>query len=277
MKLIVLICSYNSRTYHTYYITGYKNLIAMITNTKMFLTIGFWVRVFIIATAAFIFIQKDINFQVNFQSPLNEPIEGEQPKEAGGGISSDQELSDHQSESSSPSLRGLSASLFGLVRKVSQDKEIPVKKQPSLQDANEEQIEVYISRFSNVAVSEMRKFGIPASIILANSLIQSSAGQTDFSKTANNHFRLLCDASWDGMMKDYDGTCYRKYESAWAGFRDHSRYISQNFGPLKKHGSKDYKSWAKGLEQKSFAKQKGLSKKLISTIEKYDLNRFDKK
>lgn len=249
----------------------------MITNTKMFLTGGFWLRVFIIAIAAYIFMQKDINFQVNFQSPLNEPIEDEPSKEAGGETPSDQELSDHKSGSSSPSLRGLSASLFGLTKKVSQDKKIPAKKQASFQEVSDEQIEAYISRFSNVAVSEMRKFGIPASIILANGLLQSSAGQTDFSKTANNHFRILCDASWDGMMKDYSGVCYRKYESAWAAFRDHSRYISQNSSSLKKHGSKDYKNWAKGLENKSFSKQKGLSKKLISTIEKYDLSRFDKK
>lgn len=243
----------------------------------MFSTGGFWVRIFIITTATYLFIQKDINFQVNFQSPLNMPIEDEPSKETGGETPSDQELSGNPSESSYPSFRALSASLFGLTRKVSQDIAIPIKKQPTLQEASTEQVEAYVARFSGVAVSEMRKFGIPASIILANSLVQSSAGQTDYSKTANNHFRLLCDSSWDGMMKDYEGTCYRKYESAWAGFRDHSQYISQNFSSLQKYDSKDYKNWAKGLGKESFAKQKDLSEKLISTIEKYELNRFDKK
>lgn len=247
-------------------------------NTQIFLTGGFWLRIAIIVITAYLFMQKDINFQVNFQSPLYEStIDDEQSKETGGETSSSKELSDHKSESSSPSFKSLSASLFGLTKKVSQDKVISPKKQPSLQNASDEQIEAYISRFSNVAISEMRKFGIPASITLSNSLVQSAAGQTDFAKSANNHFRLLCDSSWDGMMKDYEGICYRKYESAWAGFRDHSRYISKNFSHLKKHGSTDYKSWAKGLESKSFAQQKGLSEKLISTIEKYDLNRFDKK
>lgn len=248
--------------------------IAMNTKMKMLLTGGFWVRIIIIVAAGIIFIQKDINFQVHLQSPLyDQEIEDEQPKEADEKTKSDEELSDVQSGSSRFS--GLSASLFGIKKKRVNDFEVVSKKQIQLHEVSGDQVEAFIARFSNVAISERRKFGIPASIILANGLHQSAAGQTDYVKDANNYFNLQCDGSWDGMMKDFDGKCFRKYESAWAGFRGHSRFINDNYGSLKKYGTNDYKLWAKGLEDKGFGKQEGLAKKLITIIEKYDLDKYD--
>ncbi len=254
---------------------------AVNVNTRKWLTGGLWIRIFIIVAAGYIFMQKDINFQVNLQSPFMEQNMDEQPTEADGKTQSGQELSENQSRSSSR-LEGLTASLFGISKKVGQKKQttpppdnpIPVIR---LKDINNSQIESFINRFSNVAISEKRKFGIPASIIMANGLLQSAAGQTKHAKEANNYFNLPCDSTWDGMMKDFNGQCFRKYENAWAGFRGHSRYINDNFGALKKYGTKDYKSWAKGLEQSGFNQQKKLSTQLIQIIEKYNLDQLDKK
>ncbi|MGK0388876.1 MAG: flagellum-specific peptidoglycan hydrolase FlgJ [Maribacter sp.] len=247
----------------------------IINKSQKILPGGVILRIAIIALAAYLFMQKEINFQVNVQSSSIEQIEDEQLHETGN-ISSEKRLSGDQPESSSR-LSGLKASLFGvskkkLTKKTSSSK----KKQIQLQDINPNDVEAYISRFSNVAVSEMRKFGIPASIILANGLLQSGAGKTATSSSSHNHFNLLCDSSWNGKMKDFDGQCFKSYESAWAGYRGHSEYLSQNFGQLKKSADKDYTKWAKGLKKGNFNGQKNLAKKLINTIEKYDLDQFDR-
>lgn len=246
----------------------------IINNKSQIFTGAVLLRIAIIALAVYIFMQKEINFQVNVQSPSMEQIEDEQLHETGD-IPSEQGLSGDQPESSSR-LSGLKASLFGVSKKISAKQVIKPKK-INIQDINPNDAAAYISRFSNVAVSEMRKFGIPASIILANGLLQSGAGKTSASSTSHNHFNLLCDSSWNGKMKDFDGQCFKAYESAWAGYRGHSEFLSQNFGQLKKSAAKDYTKWAAGLEKGNFNGQKNLSKKLINTIEKYELDQFDKK
>lgn len=247
------------------------------TNNKSpkILTGAILLRVAIIVLAVYIFMQKEVNFQVNVQSPSIEQIEDEQLHETGD-IPSEKGLSGEKPESSSR-LKGLKASLFGVSQKIRTKPEHTAKKKPiQTYSINPNHAEAYISRFSNVAMSEMRKFEIPASIILANGLLQSGAGQSDIASSAHNHFNLPCDNSWDGKMKDFDSQCFRAYESAWAGYRGHSQYISQNFGTLKKTAAKDYKKWAEGLEEGKFNGQKDLAKKLINTIKKYDLEQFDK-
>lgn len=248
------------------------------TNNKAqkIFTGGVLLRIAIVVLAVYIFMQKEINFQVNVQSPSMEQIEDEQLHETGD-TPSEKGLSGEQPESSSR-LKGLKASLFGVSKKIGTKKvSNPQKKQIQFKNINSDDAEAYISRFSNVAVSEMRKFGIPASITLANGLIQSGAGQSKVSSSSHNHFNLLCDSSWNGKMEDFDGQCFRSYESAWAGYRGHSQYISDNFNQLKENASGDYKKWAKGLEKGNFNGQKNLAKKLINTIEKYNLQQFDRK
>lgn len=139
-----------------------------------------------------------------------------------------------------------------------------------------ELVKAYIKRFAHVAENEQLKFKIPASITLANALLQSQAGQHTIAKDNNNNFGLLCTADWMGPTVDWQGKCFRDYENAWTSFRDHSLFLTT--GPnasLPQLGEENYKGWAKALEKMNFAGQKNIANQIIHTIEKYQLYRFD--
>ncbi len=140
----------------------------------------------------------------------------------------------------------------------------------------DEMREAYIRRFSHVAVGEMKKYDIPASIILANSLLHSEAGTRDMAVKGNNHFALPCTLDWLSKSDMYGGVCYRHFDNAWMSFRNHSVYLeTPPFIHLKSLGTKDYKGWAKGLEEAKYSNYENLMQELISLIESYDLTRFD--
>ncbi len=140
----------------------------------------------------------------------------------------------------------------------------------------------YIKRFGDVAVVEMHKFGIPASIKLAQGLIESRAGHSTLALKNNNHFGIKCFSRnckkghcvnfSDDNHKDF----FRKYASAWESWRSHSKMIvSGRYKKLLKDNT--YKSWAYGLQKLGYATDKRYAEKLIATIEKYHLHEFDKK
>jgi len=140
----------------------------------------------------------------------------------------------------------------------------------------------YIERFSKVAQTEMDKFGIPASIKLAQGLLESSNGKSRLAAENYNHFGLKCFSKSckkghcsnhsDDSHKDF----FRKYKSAWESYRDHSKFLSgARYKHLKDYGN-DYKKWAKGLKKAGYATDSKYAKKLISIIELYQLYRFDK-
>ena len=140
----------------------------------------------------------------------------------------------------------------------------------------------YIKRFSEVARSEMRKFGIPASITLAQGLIESNAGDSRLAVENNNHFGLKCFSSkckkghcsnfTDDSHKDF----FRKYDTAWESFRAHSNLLNrERYKQLKKLSPSDYKGWAHGLKAAGYATDKRYAEKLIHIIEEMDLTQFD--
>lgn len=131
----------------------------------------------------------------------------------------------------------------------------------------------YLKRFANVAVQEQDRFGIPASVILATAMYQSTAGEGDVTTQSENHFALLCDSEWRSACKSVDGVSYRKYESAWASFRDFSQYANRHFSNLK--GS-DYRSWAMSMQKSNLFKESNFAKTLIEIIEGYRLQEMDK-
>lgn len=141
--------------------------------------------------------------------------------------------------------------------------------------------EKYIKNFSAIAVGEMRKYKIPASISLAQGLIESRAGTSRLAVKANNHFGMKCFSrsckkghcmnATDDSHKDF----FRNFRSAWESYRAHSLLISSGrYAKLKKHG-KDYKKWAYGLQSAGYATDQTYAKKLISVIETHKLYRFD--
>jgi len=138
----------------------------------------------------------------------------------------------------------------------------------------------FIKRFAKTAVTEMEKYGIPASITLAQGMTESNYAQSRLSKKANNYFGIKCHGGWKGKRIYHDddkkGECFRKYPSAWWSFRDHSKFLqSSRYQSLYKYKIKDYKSWAKGLKKAGYATNPKYASLLIDKIEKYQLWRYD--
>ncbi|MCF7560589.1 glucosaminidase domain-containing protein [Sabulilitoribacter multivorans] len=141
--------------------------------------------------------------------------------------------------------------------------------------------EQYIDEFKEIAKQEMKLYGIPASITLAQGILESGSGNGRLSVEANNHFGIKCH-EWTGAKIYHDDDakqeCFRKYIDAKYSFRDHSLFLTErkrysNLFDLKKE---DYKGWAKGLRAAGYATDRKYPDKLISLIERYNLHEFDK-
>lgn len=140
----------------------------------------------------------------------------------------------------------------------------------------------YVSRFAEVAQKEMKKYGIPASIKLAQGLLESNAGESPLAKSNNNHFGIKCFAKnckkghcsnyTDDSHKDF----FRKYNNAWESYRAHSHLLrADRYKPLYKLSSTDYKGWARGLKKAGYATDKYYADKLVNLIERLDLHQYD--
>lgn len=145
-----------------------------------------------------------------------------------------------------------------------------------------ESVEDYIETFSEIAKAEMKSYGIPASITLAQGILESGIGKSELVLKTNNHFGIKCHTGWDGPYALHDddskGECFRKYNHPMYSFRDHSIFLSSRsrYASLFELRRDNYKGWAKGLKAAGYATDPKYPKKLISFIERYDLNRFDR-
>ena len=141
--------------------------------------------------------------------------------------------------------------------------------------------EQYIQKYAGTAVSEMKRTGVPASITLAQGLLESAAGQSTLASKYNNHFGIKCHSDWKGKKtyKDDDkaNECFRVYPNAAASFKDHSDFLryQDRYKSLFDLDPTDYKSWAKGLKKAGYATDPGYAEKLIKIIEDYGLYRYD--
>lgn len=138
----------------------------------------------------------------------------------------------------------------------------------------------YINKYSEMAVDQQAQFGIPASITLAQALLESAAGRSTLATKGNNHFGIKCHKGWEGetMLRDDDAPdeCFRVYSSAAESFRDHSLFLSrERYKPLFRHDVSDYSSWAKGLSKCGYATDPNYATRLITIIERYALYTFD--
>ncbi|MEH6682256.1 MAG: glucosaminidase domain-containing protein [Sediminicola sp.] len=140
----------------------------------------------------------------------------------------------------------------------------------------------YIDAFHEIAQFEMKAYGIPASITLAQGILESGAGRGDLTLRTNNHFGIKCHTGWEGDFDYHDddekGECFRKYNHPMYSFRDHSIFLStrSRYAFLFQLDSDDYKGWAKGLSQAGYATDKRYPQKLISFIEQYRLYEYDR-
>lgn len=234
----------------------------------------YWFQLSLICIAFYIVTSKDLSFQFNINNPKIENSNDWPDKVQQEG---DKETERYTQNKSKLEIAKGEAGFFKSTPFIGRGNNQSGKKS-EFPKIDEYVVESYLKRFSNVAINERKKYGVPSSIILANALFHSYAGKRDMTRSGNNHFGIPCSDDWNGENGTYLGTCYRHYENAWMSFRDHSLYVtSGNFEKLKQLGTKDYKGWAKNLEAVGYSEFEDLEKNLISIIEQYNLDLLDTK
>lgn len=138
----------------------------------------------------------------------------------------------------------------------------------------------YIEKHKDIAIEQMNKYHIPASITLAQALLESGAGKSELARRSNNHFGIKCH-KWDGGRTYHDddevGECFRVYKSVRDSYEDHSIFLAtgSRYAFLFQFDETDYISWARGLKRAGYATNPTYAEKLIGIIETYGLDRFD--
>ncbi len=140
--------------------------------------------------------------------------------------------------------------------------------------------EIYIERFAPIAVKEMKLYKIPASITLAQGILESGSGRSDLAMRSNNHFGIKCHSGWEGKGVTHDddeiGECFRKYDHPEKSYEDHSKFLQKRrYKKLFRLNPTDYKGWAYGLKRAGYATDRRYPAKLIEIIERYDLHKYD--
>lgn len=139
----------------------------------------------------------------------------------------------------------------------------------------------YIQKYAHIAVSEQAKFGIPASITLAQGLLESGAGKSELALKSNNHFGIKCHTGWTGERTYHDDDaaqeCFRKYKNVSESYDDHSLFLTSRprYADLFSLKATDYKGWAHGLKKAGYATDPNYANKLIKIIEDYGLHQLD--
>ncbi|MDD2437132.1 MAG: glucosaminidase domain-containing protein [Massilibacteroides sp.] len=139
----------------------------------------------------------------------------------------------------------------------------------------------YIDQYNYIAIKHQNKYGIPASITLAQGILESGAGLSELARKSNNHFGIKCHNDWKGGRTyhddDYRGECFRKYKRVEDSYEDHALFLTQRprYAHLFSLNRKDYKGWARGLQKSGYATDKAYANKLIKMIEDYELYKFD--
>ncbi|WP_075341566.1 glucosaminidase domain-containing protein [Tenacibaculum agarivorans] len=140
----------------------------------------------------------------------------------------------------------------------------------------------YIEKFAPIAVREMHKYKIPASITLAQGILESGSGRSNLAIRSNNHFGIKCHRGWKGKSVTHDddkiAECFRKYKHPERSYEDHSKFLTgrKRYARLFKLRTTDYKGWAYGLKRAGYATDKKYPQKLIALIHKYNLDQYDR-
>lgn len=231
-----------------------------------------WFKILVASLLVFLFMKRDFSFQFNINAPelKNGPARltpVQQPEKK----------KEYFSEDTKTSSKTTIREKMGMF--LNGDKAAPTSSlKIELDNVNKDIKVAYLKRFAHVALAECKKFGVPPSIILANALLNSTAGNRDFVSMSNNHFGITCSNDWKNSTISYEGVCYRQYENAWASFRDHSQYITTGrFAHLKDLHIEDYKGWARALDKAGFSDEPNFDESLIKIIEAFSLHQLDKK
>ena len=142
--------------------------------------------------------------------------------------------------------------------------------------------EEYIARYKHIAIDHMERYGIPASITMAQGILESDSGNSNLAKSSNNHFGIKCKTGWDGRKVYHDddekGECFRAYDSVEESYRDHADFLDQSprYDSLFAYSSTDYRSWARGLKAAGYATAPDYAQRLTKIIEDNQLYLLDK-
>ena len=147
-------------------------------------------------------------------------------------------------------------------------------------NAQKEKANSYIALYKEIAIAEMQRSGVPASITLAQGILESAYGESDLCKQSNNHFGIKCKTEWTGEKVYHDddsrGECFRRYQSAADSYKDHSNFLRTRawYDFLFKLDPTDYEAWARGLKKAGYATEKDYPQKLMKVINDYNLNQY---
>jgi len=139
----------------------------------------------------------------------------------------------------------------------------------------------YIEKYKSVAMENMKNHGVPASVSLAQAILESGAGTGKLSVSANNHFGIKCHKDWNGPGVNHDDDalqeCFRKYNNVYDSYQDYAAFLRGRkwYDPLFKLDKNDYKGWAYGLKKAGYATDPKYPLKIIGIIERYQLQKFD--
>ena len=223
----------------------------------------YWFRLVFLGLAIFIAVQKDISIELSLQNSVQ----------------------DYSERQPTPDKKQRFTNWFWTG--IFDDEKTHTKEQGATKiktERQKRQLE-YVKRFAKTAQAEMEKFGIPASIKLAQGLLETDAGRSPLASKNNNHFGIKCFSKRckkkhcsnfsDDSHKDF----FRIYSTAWESYREHSKMLtsSQRYQHLLSLPFSDYKAWAVGLQQAGYATDKRYAEKLIGLIEELDLQQLDKK
>lgn len=141
--------------------------------------------------------------------------------------------------------------------------------------------QAYINQYKDIAIREMNQYGIPASIKLAQALLESGNGNSYLAREANNHFGIKCGGVWNGRSvrraDDNPNDCFRVYDNAEQSFKDHSQFLlRKRYEKLFTLNKNDYRGWAKGLKEAGYATNPRYPDLLVDLIERYELYRYDR-
>jgi flagellum-specific peptidoglycan hydrolase FlgJ len=162
-----------------------------------------------------------------------------------------------------------------------EEKQVEVLESTSRTVVYAELVQQYVDTYKEIAKDNMRKHGIPASITLAQGILESGAGKGTLCVNANNHFGIKCHNDWTGDKvyhdDDSEQECFRKYGKAAESFEDHSLFLTTRgrYAALFKLDKGDYEGWAKGLRASGYATDPKYPDKLVGLIERYDLAQYD--
>lgn len=158
---------------------------------------------------------------------------------------------------------------------------VVVIEEPQVKTTVASTTEEYIQQFKDIAMREMRIYKIPASITLAQGILESSSGKSPLALRSNNHFGIKCHKGWTGKTTKHDddlkGECFRVYNDPKFSYEDHSKFLTtrSHYDGLFELKEDDFVGWAKGLQKAGYATDRRYPAKLIALIEKYGLYRYD--